>query len=148
VSTAEFPFTGEATHTVDEKGRIAIPARHRGQFRDGVFVARGMDTCLAVHTRTGWEAIIAKIAGLPMTDPAGRMLERRLFGGAAELKLDSQGRVLLPENLRKFAGINDEACVIGVGKRLEIWEPGRWRASLEAFEDDTTFAANTNGMGF
>jgi MraZ protein len=147
VSTADYPFTGEVKHTVDEKGRIAIPARYRELFTDGVFVARWMDTCLAVHTSTGWAAIISKIAGLPMTDPAARMLERRLFGGAAELKLDSQGRVLLPENLREFAGIKDEARVIGVGKRIEIWEPERWKASLETFEDDTTFAAAISGLG-
>jgi MraZ protein len=143
----EYPFTGDVRHTVDDKGRIAIPARYRELFVDGVFVGRGMDTCLTVHTREGWAEIIARIAGLPMTSPAARMLERRLFGGATELKLDTQGRVLLPENLRQFAGITDAARVIGVGKRLEIWEPGRWENNLEAFEDDTTFAATVSDLG-
>lgn len=140
-------FTGEFRHAVDEKGRIAIPSRFRAQLVGGVFVARWLDACLAIHTRSAWDAITAKVDGLPMTDPAARLLERRLFGGATELALDGQGRLLLPENLRQFAALRDEAFVVGANKRVEIWAPDRWRTHLAEMEDDATFASAISRLG-
>ena len=140
-------FTGEFRHQIDDKGRVAVPSRFRAALEGGVFVARWLDACLAIHPREAWGVITGKVEGLPMTDPAARMLERRLFGGAVELKLDGQGRLLLPENLRTFAALKDEAVVVGVDKRIEIWAPDRWQTSLAEMEDDATFAAAISGLG-
>ena len=140
-------FLGEHRHQIDDKGRIAVPSRFRLGLEGVVFVARWLDACLAIHPRDAWSAITAKVESLPMTDPAARMLERRLFGGAVELKLDGQGRLLLPENLRTFAALEDEAVVVGVRTHIEIWAPDRWKASLAEMENDATFAAAISRLG-
>ena len=107
-------FTGEYRHAVDGKGRIAVPARFRGQLADGAVVARWLDSCLAIFPMTAWESSPLVSASLPMTDPNARLLQRQLFSGALETELDGQGRVLVPQGLREFAGLEAEALVLGV----------------------------------
>ena len=93
-------FTGEYRHAVDDKGRLAVPARFRGQLADGAVVARWIDSCLAIFPMTAWNELSAKVGSLPMTDPNARLLQRQLFAGAFETELDAQGRVLVPQGLR------------------------------------------------
>jgi division/cell wall cluster transcriptional repressor MraZ len=98
-------FTGEYRHSVDEKGRIAIPSRFRARLDDGAFVARWIDTCLAVFPRDEWDRLAEKVAGLPLADAGSRTFQRFVFAGAFEVELDRQGRIVLPASLRSFAGL-------------------------------------------
>jgi len=140
-------FTGEFRHTVDDKGRLAVPARFRAQLEGGAVVSRWIDGCLAIHTRTGWDALAARVAGLPITDAGARLFQRQIFGGALEAELDRQGRVLLPAYLREEAGLNDEALVVGARDHAEIWAPDRWAEYSRAMQDPSAFAEAISGLG-
>jgi MraZ protein len=140
-------FTGEYRHSVDDKGRLAVPARFRAQLGGGCVVARWLDTCLAIFPMPAWEALAAKVAALPFTDPNARLLQRQLFAGAFETELDKQGRVLVPANLRGFAGLDGEALVLGSRDHAEIWAPQRWDEYSQALEDPSAFAAAIAGLG-
>lgn len=140
-------FTGEYRHAVDEKGRLAVPARFRAQLEGGCVVARWLDTCLAIFPMPAWEALSTKVGGLPMTDPNARLLQRQLFAGAQETELDRQGRVLVPQGLRAFAGLEGEAMVLGSRDHAEIWAPARWEEYSRALEDPSAFAAAIVGLG-
>jgi MraZ protein len=140
-------FTGEYRHAVDEKGRLAVPARFRAQLEGGCVVARWLDTCLAIFPMPAWELLSTKVGSLPMTDPNARLLQRQLFAGAQETELDRQGRVLVPQGLRAFAGLVSEAMVLGSRDHAEIWAPARWEEYSQALEDPSAFAAAIAGLG-
>jgi MraZ protein len=140
-------FTGEYRHAVDDKGRIAVPARFRPQLAGGCVVARWLDTCLAIFPMAAWEDLAAKVGSLPMTDPNARLLQRQLFAGAFETELDRQGRVLVPLGLRGFAGLDGDALVLGSRDHAEVWAPGRWEEYSRSLEDPTAFAAAIAGLG-
>jgi MraZ protein len=140
-------FTGEYRHAVDDKGRIAVPSRFRAQLAGNVVVARWMDSCLAIFPVAAWEELAAKLAGLPMTDPNARLLQRQLFAGAFETELDRQGRVLVPQNLRDHAGLEAEALVLGSRDHAEIWAPARWAEYSRSLEDPDAFARAIAGLG-
>ena len=118
-------FTGEFRHSVDDKGRVAVPAKFRAQIEEGAVVSRWLDACLAIHTRSGWEQLSAKVAGLPITDPGSRLFQRYVFAGAFEADLDRQGRVVVPAYLREWAGLEGEAVIVGSRDHAEIWAPAR-----------------------
>jgi MraZ protein len=140
-------FTGEYRHAVDGKGRLAIPARFRTQLVGNVVVARWLDTCLAIFPMEAWDELSAKVGSLPMTDPNARLLQRQLFAGAFETELDRQGRVLVPQGLRTFAGLEAEALVLGSRDHAEIWSPARWEAYSRSLEDPDAFAEAIAGLG-
>ena len=83
-------FTGEYRHTVDDKGRIAVPAKFRAQLGAGAVVSRWLDACLAIHTQPGWDALATKVAALPITDQNARRFQRLIFAGAAEVELEGR----------------------------------------------------------
>lgn len=140
-------FTGEYRHAVDDKGRLAIPARFRAQLEGGAVLSRWIDGCLAIHTRAGWEALEARVASVPITDPAGRLFQRQIFGGGLEADMDRQGRVLVPSYLREEMGIQGEALVIGVRDHGEIWAPERWDVYRRDMADPVKFAEAIRGLG-
>jgi MraZ protein len=150
-------FLGEFDHSVDSKGRIAIPARFRSKIANGAVLTRGVDPCLYVYPMETWEQKAATL-DTTIADPNQlRYVERHFFGGAFELELDTQGRIVLPARFRTYAGLNGangstgntrrngersgngegrtngvsvEALVIGARERFEIWSPARWEAYL------------------
>lgn len=140
-------FTGEYRHQIDDKGRLAVPSKMRAQLSGTFHVAQWLDTCLAILPAGEWDAIAAKVAALPMTDPRTRALERRLFGRAIETELDRQGRILVPQNLREVAGLDGEVVVVGLRNRVEIWSRERWEAQLAVLDDDAAFADLVGGIG-
>jgi len=140
-------FTGEYRHTVDEKGRLAVPARFRAQLEGGAVLSRWIDGCLAVHTRGGWQELSDRVAGLPITDSAARLFGRQIFAGAQEADLDRQGRVLIPAYLREEIGLDGEAVIVGVRDHGEIWAPKRWSEYRRAMEDPQTFAEAIRDLG-
>lgn len=129
-------FLGRHAHNLDDKGRLAIPSRFRESLRDGVVLTRGIDRCIAAYPLAAWDVLAAQVNGLPMTDPDARQFRRMVFAEAVDLKLDGQGRVLVPASLRHHAGIDREAIVVGVHASIEIWSPARWGAVDAALATD------------
>ena len=140
-------FTGEYRHTVDDKGRLAVPARFRAQLAGGAVVSRWIDGCLAIHDQAGWEALSTRVAALPLTDAAARLFQRQIFAGAFDAELDRQGRVLIPAYLRDEVGLDGDAIVAGIRDHAEIWAPARWADYRVAMDDPKRFAEAIAGLG-
>lgn len=119
-------FIGEYRHSLDNKGRIIVPARFRDELNGSFIITRGLDTCLFGFTMEEWSNQGNKIATLPLTQGDARAFSRLFFSGAAECEMDKQGRVLLPSNLREYAKIDKDVVVIGVSDRFEIWSQEVW----------------------
>ncbi len=129
-------FLGEFIHTIDEKGRLAIPARFRADLAIGLVVTRGIDRCLAIYPMEEWEQLADKVSGLPMTDRRARAFRRLVFANASDVTLDKQGRVLIPPRLREYAGLDGEVVVTGLNTYIEVWGPGSWGEERERVEGD------------
>jgi MraZ protein len=129
-------FLGRHAHTVDAKGRLAIPARFREELAAGVVLTRGIDRCLALYPMATWQPLAEKVDQLPITDPDARTFRRMVFAEAVDLELDAQGRILLPPELRQYAEIDRDAYVVGVNTSIEIWSPARWDAQSALMEND------------
>lgn len=130
-------FIGEYSHTIDEKGRLAIPAKMRAKLIDGAVVTRGIDTCLFVYTKEEWEKLAQKLAALPLTDSRARAFVRLMLAGAMDVEFDKQGRILLPNYLRAYANLKKQAVVTGLYNRLEIWDESAWKEFKTKTEQDT-----------
>ncbi len=130
-------FLGEFSHTIDDKGRLTIPAKFRDELESGVVITRGLDGCLWAYGRSEWEELAEKIAKLPSTNQAARNFSRFMFSSAFDSIPDRQGRILLPQPLRDYAGIQNETIIIGVKNKLEIWNPAKWTEVVTAVEQDT-----------
>ena len=132
-------FIGEYQHNIDQKGRIAVPAKFRPQLGSGVVVTRGLDHCLFIYTETEWQELAQKLVALPLTQANSRAFVRLMLAGAMQVSLDSQGRILLPDYLREYAGLNKEAVIAGLFNRVEIWDKQKWqeyKARTEAESDE------------
>jgi MraZ protein len=140
-------FTGEYRHSVDDKGRLAVPSKVRAQLDAGLVVSRWLENCLAIHTRASWDALADKVATLPIADERARRFERFIFAGALETTLDGQGRVLLPGYLREMAGLGSDAVVVGSRDHAEIWAPATWETYRRQLEDPAALAAAIEGLG-
>lgn len=128
-------FLGRYAHTLDAKGRLAIPARFREELAGGVVLTRGIDRCLALYPMSSWIPLAEKVNALPITDPDARAFRRMVFAEAVNLELDGQGRILVPPELRQYAGLDREAYVVGVHSSIEIWNPVRWQEQLAAIDE-------------
>ena len=141
-------FTGEYRHSVDAKGRLAVPAKFRAQLDSGAFVSRWMDACLAIWPRTEWDRLAAKVADLPTVENAGaRLFSRFVFAKAAEVVWDAQGRFVLPGYLRDAIGLAGEAVIVGSLDHAEIWTPAGWQEYRKALEDPGELAKAFSGLG-
>ncbi len=129
-------FLGEYRHTIDDKGRLTIPAKYRGLLAAGMVITRGFDRNLMAFSLEGWEELAARVKSLPWSDPGAREFRRRVFSGAVDLVPDRQGRVLLPPFLREFANIDSDVVVTGMLDHLEIWNTDAWEPVREAAESD------------
>lgn len=137
-------FLGEYRHTIDDKGRLTIPAKYRALLAGGLVVTRGLDNNLMAFTMEGWEALAERIKQLPLTDPNAREFKRRVFSGATDLIPDRQGRILIPPYLREFANIDSEAIISGMFDYVEIWNADDWQPMRETIEGD---APRWEGLG-
>ena len=129
-------FAGEFAHSLDEKGRLAIPAKFRGRFKEGAVVTRWLGECLAVWPAPEWASLNEDIRKRPRTDPAATRFRHFLLAGAHEADPDAQGRLTLPSHLRDYAHVQNAAVVVGISDHLEVWEPGRWHAELARVQTD------------
>jgi len=119
-------FMGEFQHSIDDKGRLIIPAKFREALGASFVITRGLDQCLFVYPRSEWEILETKLKTLPFTRSDARAFTRFFFSGATECDLDKQGRANIPSNLREYAKLNRECVVIGVSSRVEIWDKQAW----------------------
>lgn len=121
-------FVGEFTHTLDEKGRLTLPARWREELGQEVFVTRGLDDCLFIFPKAKFEIIAQEYDALGLGKKDARELSRFFFSKTSSDTPDKQGRIIIPQNLRNFAGIDGEAVMIGANSRIELWSVARYRA--------------------
>jgi MraZ protein len=119
-------FMGEYQHNLDIKGRIFLPAKFRDSLGELFVATKGLDKCLFIYPRDEWAILEDKLKKLPIGKPEARAFVRFFFAGAAELEYDKQGRVLLPNNLREYAGLDKDVVVLGVSNRIEIWDKQTW----------------------
>lgn len=139
-------FLGEYVHTLDEKGRLTIPAKFRDELEAGVVITRGMDRCLLIYPLQEWERLAERVSALPMTDRRARAFKRLVFSAATDVTPDAQGRVLIPPRLREYAALNGEVIVTGVGKYIEVWNPAHWSGEREHIEG-TDFVEELGPLG-
>jgi len=126
-------FIGEYEHTLDGKNRLSVPHKFReivesSEEQKGFYVTLGLDNCLFLFTKKQWDAVIAKLENVSFTNDAARGFERVFFSSAVYAEIDNQGRVLIPEPLKRTAGLAKNVAVVGVNARIEVWDRDRWRA--------------------
>ena len=119
-------FYGEYQHSVDAKGRVIIPSKFRDGLGEKFILTKGLDNCLFAYSLEEWSNLEAKLKSLPFTDKDVRAFVRFFFAGATECETDKQGRILIPQNLREYAGLEKDVYVIGVSTRVEIWDKAKW----------------------
>jgi len=145
---SKYMFIGEFKHSIDDKGRIAVPAKFREAFKSGAIVTRGLDRCLFVFEKKEWDVLAEKIKALPISQANSRAFSRLMLGGAMEVNLDVQSRILLPDYLREYAGLKKQTVVAGLYNRLEIWDEESWRKYKEKTEASSEdIAENLEGLG-
>jgi len=138
-------FIGEYQHALDEKGRLAVPARFRKILSRGVVVTKGLDNCLFLYSKFEWGKLASKLAVLPIAKSNTRAFARLMLAGAMDLELDGQGRVGIPEYLRRFAGLGKQVVIAGLYNRLEIWDVVRWEAYKQQTEGKSNEIAEALG---
>lgn len=119
-------FIGQYEHHLEEKGRLSIPKKFRSQLADGAVLAQGLDGCLFLYPKAIWEQLITKLSQLPLTRADARSFTRSLSYGASEVDIDSLGRILIPDYLRRFADLKDTCVVAGAVDRIEIWDQSKF----------------------
>ena len=133
-------FLGEYTHTIDEKGRLTIPAKFRGELASGLVATRGFEKNLMLFPLRGWQDLAERIISRPMGESDVRTFRRRVFSGAVDLTPDRQGRIVLPPFLRNFADIDSEVIVAGMYNYVEVWSMHGWNGVLETIEQSSDAA--------
>ncbi|HLL80542.1 MAG TPA: division/cell wall cluster transcriptional repressor MraZ [Ktedonobacteraceae bacterium] len=130
-------FLGEYEHTIDSKGRMALPARFRIQLDSGAVISKGMGSCLSVYTMDRWnEKSDEQAAG--KSEAELRDFERRIFPSASIVELDAQGRLVIPAKLRAYAKLENDVTVAGVRDHIEIWDRATWQAYQRQLDEQGT----------
>jgi MraZ protein len=125
-------FLGEYAYSLDSKARLTIPAKYRELMAPPVVVTRSpTEACLLVLPMGEWERLAAKLNNLPMADPNSALLRRIIFSAAEDVRADSQGRILINQRLREYAGIENEVTIVGVYTHLELWNPVLWEERVQ-----------------
>ncbi len=141
-------FLGEFEHSVDAKGRVAVPAKFRPQLEGGLVITFGFERCLQVYPMEAWQALSERVSNLSLGDADARRLRRLLFASAFDTELDRQGRILVPASLRAYAGIEEGAVIAGMNTYFEIWATDAWAATrAEIAEEGATIAATMASLG-
>ncbi len=125
-------FLGQFQHTLDEKGRLTVPARFRELLDGGAYITQGLDQCLVVMTSPSFNHTMANLSAMNMADPNARLLRRVILSNAYSIEVDKAGRMLVPQQLREYAKLAGEAIVAGQGDYFEIWSPERLERTDEA----------------
>ena len=130
-------FIGEYYYTIDPKGRIAIPSKLRKALSNGGVITKGLDNCLFIFSSKDWQPMAEKIKSLPLSQSNSRAFSRFMLAGAMNIKLDSQGRILVPDYLRKYVGLKKQIVLAGVFDRLEVWDEKEWEKYKKRTEKES-----------
>jgi MraZ protein len=131
-------FAGEYEHRIDPQGRVAIPARFKMAFIDGIILGRAYDNCVVVYTPEEWERAASDIAHQPATSASARKLARLTFSGAFAGTLDRSGRVVVPVQLREYAGLGEDVVIVGTGRFIEIWSSSAWSEERRVLDTEAS----------
>ncbi len=138
-------FIGEYTHSIDTKKRLSLPSKVRGELGDRVVVTRGLDACLFVYPMKTWEVLAEKLGSMPIGESGMRSFVRLMLAGAIDVEVDSQGRILLPEYLKEYAGLSKDVVIAGLWNRLEVWDESKWAVYKKEAEGNTERIAEELG---
>lgn len=136
---------GEYTHNLDTKGRVAVPAKFRDAVLGGAIITRGLDNCLFVFAQKEWQALAEKLMALPLAQANSRAFVRLMLAGAMDVNLDNQGRILIPDYLRQYAGLTKEVIVAGLYNRMEVWDAENWKKYKQKTESSSEEIAEKLG---
>lgn len=139
-------FIGEYQHTLDGKGRVAIPAKFRKELTKGAVVTKGLDNCLCMYTKSEWQKLATKLAALPISQANSRAFARLMLAGAMDVDIDRQGRALVPDYLRSFAALGKRVIIAGLYNRLEIWDEAAWNTYKQGTESKSSDIAEALGQ--
>jgi|SRR3989344_2633785 len=138
-------FIGEYQHTIDEKGRVALPVKFRKQLGRIAVVTKGLDNCLFLYTQEEWKKLADKLAVLPISKANSRAFSRLMLAGAMDVEIDGQGRIMLPEYLRQFSKMKKNVIIAGLYNRLEIWDMEAWNVYKKGTESESADIAEALG---
>jgi transcriptional regulator MraZ len=130
-------FLGEFEHSLDDKGRLAVPARFRPALEDGLVITRGLEACLVIWDTDSWRTISERVRTLNLWQGDARRMQRLFFSGASPAQLDKLGRVVIPQFLREYAQLESDVVVVGLGDRIEVWAREAWQAERSRAERDS-----------
>jgi MraZ protein len=139
-------FLGEFEHSIDDKSRLAVPARFRPALEDGLVMARGLERCLVIYDSDSWRAVSERVRDLNPWQADARRMQRHFFSGAVPAQPDKLGRVVIPQFLRTYAQLETEVVVVGLADRIEVWSRSEWqRVRTEAERDSAELAEHLAG---
>jgi MraZ protein len=130
-------FLGTFEHSLDDKGRLAMPARFRPALDDGLYITRGLEPCLVIWDGASWRAISDRVRTLNLWQGDARRMQRLFFSGASAAQLDKLGRFVIPHYLREYAQLETDVVLVGVGDRIEVWAREAWQSERERAERDS-----------
>ena len=136
---------GEYNHNLDEKGRLAVPVKFRNDLKKGAVVTKGLDGCLFLYTMNEWKILAEKLSRLPISQSGTRAFARLMLAGAMDVQIDKQGRIVIPDYLRKYAGMKKKIVVSGLYSRLEIWDENSWEKYKKRTEKESEDIAEKLG---
>lgn len=134
-------FIGEYSHNIDNKGRLAVPAKFRAVLNDGAVVTRGFDNCLVLYSKEKWASEAEKLAKLPEQKSDARAYARLKLAGAMDVEFDNQGRITLPEYLRTYGKLSKKVVIAGIYDRLELWDEDEWNRYRGVIETESNHIA-------
>lgn len=140
-------FAGEFEHRIDPQGRISIPARFRSAFEDGIILGKAYDPCVIVYTQEEWQKVADSMAILPNNKGASRRINRQKFSGSYPSQLDRSGRVLMPPQLREYAGLGENVVLVGAGRFFEIWDRSAWEQERDVLDSQAFEIAEAADSG-
>jgi MraZ protein len=141
-------FIGEYNYSIDSKNRLGLPVKFRKQLLSGAVVTRGLESCLFLFSQKEWKELASNISKMPISKAKNRAFGRLMLAGAMEVKVDKQGRISLPDYLKKYADLKKKVVVAGVYDRLEIWDENKWKKyKQESEKDSSEIAEALEGLG-
>jgi len=139
---------GEYKHTIDTKKRLSLPAKFRKELGRTVIITRGLDNCLVVYPEKEWRIVSNKLGKLPASQMEARGFARIILAGAMAVNLDSLGRILIPDYLKKYASLKKNVVICGLFNRLEIWDAQKWESYKKRVEREVEgFAEKLGELG-
>lgn len=138
-------FIGEYQHSIDPKKRLAVPIKFRPELKNKVVVTRGLDKCLFIYPLKVWEELAKKLGALPVGESGTRSFIRIMLAGAVDVDVDKQGRILIPDYLKDYAGLDKNVVIAGLYNRLEIWDENKWKEYKNSAEKNADEIAEQLG---